>query len=118
MKATSSLLSAITGEHFFAVDMRVGVIVDVRDFPEARKPAFQIWADFGPAIGIRKTSAQVTVWHTPEALRGRRIVGWVNAPPKQIGPFVSEFLLLGAADTDGAIRLLDIDGVPAGARIC
>jgi tRNA-binding protein len=114
----SAPLPPIDAGAFFAIDMRVGMVVDVREFPEARKPAFQVWVDFGPEIGIRKTSAQVTVWYTPEMLRGRRVVGWVNAPPKQIGPFLSEFLLLGAADPEGAIRLLDIENVSLGARIC
>src|SRR5689334_19755608 len=99
MKPESPLLPPITPTDFFNVDMRVGIITDVKPFPEARKPAFQVWADFGPAIGIRKTSAQITVHYTPETLIGRRIIGWVNAPEKQVGPFMSQFLILGSYDT-------------------
>ena len=112
-------LPDITPEAFFAVDVRVGVVKDVKPFPEARKPAFQIWVDFGSDIGVRKTSVQVTVHYTPETLVGRKVLGWVNAPARQIGPFMSEFLLLGVADEAGAICLIQVDGdVPVGGRMC
>lgn len=113
------LLPPVEAATFFAVDVRVGQVVDVKPFPEARKPAYQIWVDFGPELGVRKTSAQVTVHYTPQTLTGRRVLGWVNAPPRQIGPFMSEFLLLGVADENGAICLLAVDGnVPLGGRMC
>lgn len=119
MCVSEAVLPVIEAGQFFAVDVRQGVVVDVQDFPEARKPAFKIWVDFGEGIGIRKTSAQVTVHYTAESLMGRRVWGWVNAQPRQVGPFMSEFLLLGAADESGAIRLLSVDGeVPLGARMC
>lgn len=109
----------ITPDAFFAVDVRVGEVVDVKPFPEARKPAYQIWVDFGPEYGVKKTSAQVTVHYTPETLKGRRVMGWVNAPVRQIGPFMSEFLLLGVADVAGAICLLQVDGdIAIGGRMC
>lgn len=98
--------------------MRVGVVTEAKPFPEARKPAYQIWADFGEGYGILKTSAQITQLYAPETLIGRRVIGWVNAPPKQIGPFTSQFLLLGAHDANGHVTLLEISEVPIGARIC
>ncbi|NBX86598.1 MAG: tRNA-binding protein [Proteobacteria bacterium] len=117
--AGAPLLPAVTGEHFFAVDVRVGVVKEVRAFPEARKPAWQIWVDFGPEVGIKKTSAQVTVHYTAENLVGRQVLGWVNAPTRQIGPFISEFLLLGVHDEHGAVCLLQVDRtVPVGGRMC
>ena len=113
------LLPVITADQFFAVDVRVGVVVDVKEFPEARKPAFQIWVDFGGDIGVKKTSAQVTVHYTPETLRGRKVLGWVNAPARQIGPFMSEFLILGVHDEQGAVCLLQVErDVPVGGRMC
>lgn len=112
-------LPEIAAEQFFAVDVRVGRIVEAKVFAEARKPAYQIWVDFGEGIGIKKTSAQVTVHYTPEALAGRKVLGWVNAPPRQIGPFMSEFLLLGVHDAQGAVCLLQVDrDVPVGGRMC
>ncbi|MCA3244275.1 MAG: tRNA-binding protein, partial [Alphaproteobacteria bacterium] len=79
-------LPTITGEAFFAAELRVGMVIDAKPFPEARKPAYQVWVDFGAGYGIRKTSAQITQHYTPETLVGRKVVGWVNAPEKQIGP--------------------------------
>jgi len=111
-------LPDITAEAFFAVDVRVGVVTEVRPFPEARRPAYQIWVDFGEAYGVKKTSAQVTVHYMPEVLVGRKVLGWVNAPPRQIGPFMSEFLILGVHDVDGAVCLLQVDrDVPTGGRM-
>jgi tRNA-binding protein len=111
-------LPIIPAEAFFNVEMRVGIITEAKPFPEARKPANQVWADFGEGYGILKTSAQVTQLYTPETLVGRRVVGWLNAPHKQIGPFTSQFLLLGAHDTNGHVALLNAPEVPIGARIC
>jgi tRNA-binding protein len=111
-------LPTIPAETFFSVEIRVGVVVDAKPFPAARKPAYQVWVDFGAGYGVRKTSAQITQHYTPEGLIGRRVVGWVNAPPRQIGPFISEFLLLGTHDAHGYVVLLDINNVPTGAQIC
>lgn len=111
-------LPDVAADAFFSVDVRVGVVTEVRPFPEARKPAYQIWVDFGEAYGVKKTSAQVTVHYTPESLIGRKVLGWVNAPVRQIGPFMSEFLILGVHDVDGAVCLLQVDrDVPTGGRM-
>lgn len=113
------LLPIVEAAGFFAVDVRVGVVVDAKPFPEAKKPAYQIWVDFGDGIGIKKTSAQVTVHYTPETLKGRKVLGWVNASPRQIGPFMSEFLILGVHDEAGAVCLIQVDrDVPVGGRMC
>jgi tRNA-binding protein len=102
---------------FFAVDMRAGVVTDVEDFPEARKPAWKLTVDFGPVIGIRRTSAQVTNY-SREALLGRTVVGALNLGRKRIAGFTSEFLVLGALDPDGTVRLLELpEGVQPGAPI-
>ena len=95
----------ITWQHFEAVEMRAGTIVAVEDFPEARKPAYQITVDFGPGIGIRRTSAQVTSVYAKADLVGRQVMGVLNFPPKQIGPMRSEFLLAGFYREDGAVIL-------------
>ncbi|RKQ91657.1 tRNA-binding protein [Solirubrobacter pauli] len=104
-------------DHFAAVDMRVGRIVAVEDFPEARKPAWKLTIDFGPEIGEKRSSAQITNYGRDELI-GRRIVGVVNFPPRQIGPVRSEVLVLGASDEAGRVILLAPDtDVPLGARI-
>ena len=109
----------ITWEQFAAVELRAGTIVRVDDFPEARKPAYRITVDFGPEIGVLRTSAQVAVLYDKEELVGRQIVGVVNLPAKQIGPVRSEFLLTGFPDEQGAIVLTAIERrVPNGARLC
>lgn len=95
----------ITWDHFTAVDMRAGTIVEVDDFPEARKPAYKIAVDFGPGIGVRRTSAQVTAIYSKADLLGRQVLGVINFPPKQIGPVRSEFLLAGLYREDGAVVL-------------
>jgi tRNA-binding protein len=102
---------------FELVDMRVGVIVDAQAFPEARKPAIKLWIDFGD-LGVKRSSAQITERYTPGDLMGRRVVAVVNFPPKQIGPFVSEVLVLGAYGERGEVILLrpDFDVAP-GAKI-
>jgi tRNA-binding protein len=110
-------MSEITFEDFLAVDMRVGRVVAVDDFPEARKPAWKLTIDFGPEIGQKRSSAQITNY-TREQLEGRLVVGVVNFPPRQIGPVRSEVLCLGASDEEGRIILLAPDAdVPLGARI-
>ena len=108
---------SITWGDFERVDMRVGVVVDVQEFPEARRPAYKLWVDFGP-LGVKRSSAQITRRYAPAELVGRRVVAVVNFPPKQIGPFVSEVLVLGAYDEAGDVILLapDLD-VPPGSRI-
>ena len=108
----------ITFDQFLAVDIRVGTITDVQPFPEARKPALKLWIDFGPEIGTRKCSAQITEHYDAETLIGRQVIAVVNFPPRQIGPFRSEVLTLGARDEQGRVILLSPDHpVPNGARM-
>ena len=107
----------IAFDDFLAVDMRVGRVTGVEEFPEARKPAWKLFLDFGPEIGEKRSSAQITNY-AREELEGRRVVAVVNFPPRQIGPFMSEVLVLGASDSEGRIILLHPDtDVPLGARI-
>lgn len=108
----------INYDDFLKVDIRAGKIIDAKPFPEARKPAYQLWIDFGPEIGVKKTSAQITVHYTPEQLIGRVIAAVVNFPPKQVGPFMSEVLTLGFSDEQGAVVLVMPDqDVPLGTRL-
>ena len=109
--------SPIEFEDFLRVDMRVGRVTAVDPFPEARKPAWKLTIDFGPELGVRRSSAQVTNY-AAEQLEGRLVVAVVNFPPRQIGPFMSEVLCLGAADAEGRVILLEPDAeVPLGARV-
>jgi tRNA-binding protein len=111
-------MTEISWDQFVAVELRVGTVVAVEDFPEARKPAYKITVDFGPEIGVKKTSAQVTVAYDKETLVGRQVVGVVNFPPKQIGPVRSEFLLTGFHREDGAVVLaVPEQVVPNGAKL-
>jgi tRNA-binding protein len=99
----------VGAEAFFALDLRAGRVVGVQPFPEARNPAWRLWVDFGPVVGVLQTSAQVTNYGVDE-LRGRLVVGALNLGHKRIAGFVSEFLVLGALDPDGTVRLLHPDG--------
>ena len=106
-----------TFDQFLAIDMRVGRVTRVEDFPEARKPAWKMFIDFGPELGEKRSSAQITNYER-EDLEGRRVVAVVNFAPRQIGPFRSEVLVLGASDEEGRVILLAPDtDVPLGARI-
>ena len=108
----------ISFDDFLKVDIRAGTIVEAREFPEARKPAYILVIDFGPEIGLKKSSAQITVHYTPEMLVGRQVLGVVNFPPRQIGPVRSEVLTLGFEDEGGAIVLAAIERkVPDGKRM-
>lgn len=113
------MTDAITYADLEKVDIRAGTIIAAEPFPQARKPAFKLVIDFGPEIGQKKSSAQITVHYSPERLVGRRVMAVVNFPPRQIGPFMSEVLTLGFADADGAIVLASVElPVPDGARLC
>jgi tRNA-binding protein len=111
-------MAEITREDFERVDIRVGEVIEVEHFPEARKPAFKLIVDFGPEVGTRRTSAQLTARYEPEALVGHRVVAVVNFPPKRIAGFKSEVLVLGVPDDDGEVVLLSPDmDVPLGGRM-
>ena len=108
----------ITFDDFQKVDVRVGTVVDVQEFPEARKPAYKLWVDFGDEFGTRKSSAQITKYYTPDQLIGRQVAAVVNFPPRQIGKFMSEILVLGFPDADGEVVLIGIDHqVPNGGKL-
>ena len=108
----------ITFDDFLRVDIRVGQIIAVAEFPEARKPAFKLMIDFGPAIGVKRSSAQVTEHYTSATLVGKRVAAVVNFPPRQIGKFMSEVLTLGFPDANGHVVLFSPDqDVPLGGRL-
>ena len=111
-------VSALSYTEFERVDTRVGRVVDVQDFPEARKPAYKLRIDFGPALGIKRSSAQATKYYSKADLLNRLVVAVVNFPPKQIGPYMSDVLTLGVPDGDGAVVLLTPErDVPLGGRM-
>ena len=111
-------MDEITFNDFLKVDIRVGSILKAETFPEARKPAYKLWIDFGPSIGTKKTSAQITDNYTLAELIGRQVLAVVNFPPRQIGPFMSEVLTLGVTDNKGAVTLLGPDKeIPNGERM-
>lgn len=108
----------ITFDDFLAVDIRVGTVIAAEPYPEARKPAYKLQIDFGEEVGVKKTSAQITVHYTPETLVGRQVAAVVNFPPRQIGKFMSEVLTLGFADENGDIVLIQPERpVPNGGRM-
>ncbi len=109
---------AITFDDFLRVDIRVGTVVRAEPYPEARHPAIKLWVDFGPEIGERKTSAQITRYYDTDSVVGKQVVAVTNFPPKQIGRFMSEILVLGIPDEDGEVVLLAPDRkVPDGGRM-
>ncbi len=112
------MTETITWADFERVDIRVGTVVDARPFPEAKKPAIQLWVDFGPGIGVKKSSAQITVHYTPDRLIGRQVLAVVNFPPRRIAGFESQILVLGIPDENGAVVLIRPDlQVPDGGRM-
>lgn len=111
-------MSTIAYEDFEKLDIRVGTIVEVLDFPEARKPAYKLQVDFGPDIGVKKSSAQITKHYTKEELKGSQVIAVINFPPRQIGPVMSEILTLGLPDQDNEVVLLrPTQKVPNGGRL-
>ena len=112
------MTSQISFDDFMKVEVRVGTVIEAVEFPEARKRAYKLRIDFGDQIGIKRSSAQITVHYRPQDLLGRQVAGVVNFPPRQIGPFMSEVLTLGFADANGDIVLLEPERVvPNGSRM-
>ncbi len=111
-------MSEISFDDFLKVDIRVGTVVDAQPFPEARKPAYKLWIDFGPEIGVKKSSAQITKRYALSELEGRQVAAVVNFAPRQIGPFMSEVLALGFPDEDGEVVLIAPSlSIPNGGRL-
>ncbi|MDO9076623.1 MAG: tRNA-binding protein [Brevundimonas sp.] len=114
----SAPAAQIAFDDFMKVDVRVGEVLAVDPFPEARKPAWKLTIDFGPEVGVKKSSAQITVHYTRDQLLGRKVAAVVNFPPRQIGPFMSEVLTLGFPDAAGEVVLIGVDrDVPVGGRL-
>ena len=111
-------MAEITFDDFMKLDIRAGVVTHAEPYPEARKPAIKVWVDFGEGLGVKKSSAQITVNYTPDSLIGKTVMAVVNFPPRQIGKFMSEILVLGVPDSGGEVVLLrpDLD-VPKGGRL-
>lgn len=111
-------MAEIAYDDFQKVDIRVGTVVCAEPYPEARKPAIKVWVDFGSPLGVKKSSAQLTKHYTPEGLIGRQVIAVVNFPPRQIGAFMSEILVLGVPDADNQVVLLGPgQPVPDGGRL-
>ncbi|MGH1457530.1 MAG: tRNA-binding protein [Paracoccaceae bacterium] len=111
-------MAEVTFDDFLKLDIRAGRVIRAEAFPEARKPAIKLWVDFGEEIGERKTSAQITAHYDPEVLVGKTVMGVVNFPPRQIGKFMSEVLVLGVPDAAGEVVLISPDQeVPLGGRL-
>jgi tRNA-binding protein len=118
MAEPSGIAPGISFADFMKVDIRAGTIVEALPFPEARKPAIKLKIDFGPQIGVKRSSAQITKYYAPETLVGRQVMAVVNFPPRQIGPFMSEVLTLGMPDPQGEVVLAAVDlKVPDGGRL-
>jgi tRNA-binding protein len=118
MGAEAGAAAPITYDDFQKVDIRVGVIVAAEPYPEARKPAFKLSVDFGPGIGVKRSSAQITTHYTLEGLIGKQVAAVVNFPPKQIGKFLSEVLVLGFPDAAGGVVMIaPTQSVPNGGRL-
>ena len=118
MSGSEDKRAEIAYPDFDRVDIRVGTIVEAEPFPEARKPAIKLRVDFGPALGVKKSSAQITKYYQPEGLVGRQVLAVVNFPPRQIGKFMSEVLVLGLPDEEGAVVLAAIERqVPDGGKL-
>ena len=114
----ASISPAITFDDFLKVDIRLGEIIEVKDFPEARKPAYKLKINFGEGVGIKNSSAQITAHYKPESLIGKKVLAVVNFPPRQIGKFMSEVLVLGLSDERDEVVLFSMDrDVPNGARL-